>query len=300
MEVLDTDTKVFRTFLTVARLLNFREAAEELNYAQSSVSDHIQTIEQELGIKVFERIGRRIYLNDYGKRLIPFAERFVRDESELFAELREDGKISGKIRIGAGETLSAYWLPPILKEYHLLYPDVEISLEMDDCLRFPKRLADNQIDVAFSMHDESGNSSILQYHLSEGDTVFITSPENSLADSRMIKAEDFSSIPMIQTEAGCCYRTELDAFFDRNNVPVNTILELTSIEAIKQCVKSGLGVSLLPRMAVEKELSSGELLPLSLADCEIPFHVNMIFHSQKWISPPLAAFRDHLLENVDR
>lgn len=282
------------------RHLNFREAAEELNYAQSSVSDHIQTIEQELGIKVFERIGRRIYLNEYGKRLIPFAERFVQDESELFAELREDGKISGKIRIGAGETLSAYWLPSILKEYHLLYPDVEISLEMDDCLRFPKRLADNQIDVAFSMHDESQNSSILQYHLSEGDTVFITSPENPLDDSRIIKAEDFSSVPFIQTEVGCCYRIELDAFFDRNNVPVNTILELTSIEAIKQCVKSGLGVSLLPRMAVEKELSSGELLPLSLADCEIPFQVNMIFHSQKWISPPLAAFRDHLLENVDR
>ena len=289
------DTKVFRTFLAVARHLNFREAAEELNYAQSSVSDHIQTIERELDIKVFERIGRKIYLNDYGKKLIPFAERFVQDESELFAALCKGGKIFGKIRIGAGETLSAYWLPPILKEYHLLYPEVEISLEMDDCLRFPKRLADDQIDVAFSMHDESENSSILQYHLSEGDTVLIVSPENPLIGSRTIKAEDFSSIPLIQTEAGCCYRTELDAFFDRHHVPVNTILELTSIEAIKQCVKSGLGVSLLPRMAVEKELSSGELIPVSLADYSIPFEVNMIFHSQKWIAPPLAAFRDHLL-----
>lgn len=291
------DTKIFRTFLVVARCLNFREAAEELNYAQSSVSDHIRTLEQELGIKVFERIGRKIYLNEYGKKLIPFAERFVQDESELLAELRGDGRISGKIRIGAGETLSAYWLPPILKEYHLLYPEVEISLEMDDCLKFPKRLADNHVDVAFSMHDESENNLILQYPLFEGDTVLIASPESPLIASRIIKAEDFSSIPLIQTEEGCCYRKELDTFLEQHHVAVNVILELTSIEAIKHCVKSGLGVSLLPRMAVEKELSSGELIPLFLADCEIPFQVNMIFHSQKWISPPLAAFCDHVLKN---
>ena len=291
------DTKVLRTFLAVAHLLNFRKAAQELNYSQSTISDHIQIIEQNLGVQVFERLGRKIYLNEYGKKLVPYAKRIVQDELELFNEMHSDQRIAGRLRIGAAETLAAYWLPAIIKEYHLLYPQVEVVITMADCMEFTKMLEYDQIDIAFSMHDETGNDLITQYPMFEDITVLIAAPDHPLASSKVVTVENLEEVSLIQTEAGCCYRIELDAFFKRCHIPVKTIMELTSLEAIKECVKSGLGISLLPRIAVEKEILAGELVAISLTGCKIPYRVNMIFHKQKWISPPLSAFCKHMLEN---
>lgn len=286
------DIKLFQTFITVAKLLNFRETAEELNFSQSSISDHIRNLEQELGVKLFERLGRKVFLNEYGEKLIPLAERIIQDEREIHWLFNKEEKISGLLRIGAAETLSVFWLPPLLKEYRITYPDVKVILKMADCLEFPKMLDHNMIDVAFSLHDECENEYISQVDIFEDSTVFIVAPDHPLAALETLTIHELENHSFILPEAECCYRIELEEFLKRWNIKVNTIMELSSLEAIKQCVKSGLGISLLPRITVEQEINSGELVILHIETCKISICAKMIYHKQKWISPPLSALKN--------
>ena len=293
------DIKKLQTFITVAKLLNFREAAEELNYSQSSISDHISNLEQELGVKLFERLGRKVFLNEHGKKLISLAEKMVQDEKELYELFNKDEEISGVLRIGAAETLSVFWLPPLLKEYRIMYPDVKVMLKMADCLEFPKMLENEMIDIAFSLHDESDQEYISQVDIFEDSTVFIVAPDHPLATLETITIHDLENHSFILSEAECCYRIELEEFLKRWNVKVDTTMELSSLETIKQCVKSGLGISLLPRIAVEHEINNGELMVLSIETCKISIDAKMIYHKQKWISPSMAALKNMIsLKNL--
>ncbi|HEY5535237.1 MAG TPA: LysR family transcriptional regulator [Ignavibacteria bacterium] len=293
------DIKLFQTFITVAKLLNFREAAEELNFSQSSISDHIRNLEQELGVKLFERLGRKVFLNEHGEKLIPLAEKMIQDEREIYGLFNKNEKISGLLRIGAAETLSVFWLPPLLKEYRITYPDVKVILKMADCLEFPKMLDHNMIDVAFSLHDESDNDYISQVDIFKDSTVFIAAPDHPLAALETLTIHELENHSFILPEAECCYRIELEEFLKRWNIKVDTIMELSSLEAIKQCVKSGLGISLLPRIAVEQEVNSGELVILLIETCKISIGARMIYHKQKWISPPLTALKNMILLKRD-
>jgi DNA-binding transcriptional LysR family regulator len=291
------DIKLFQTFITVAKLLNFREAAEELNFSQSSISDHIRNLEQELGVKLFERLGRKVFLNEHGEKLIPLAEKMIQAEREMYGLFNKPEKISGLLRIGAAETLSVFWLPPLLKEYRIRYPDVKVVLKMADCLEFPKMLDHNMIDVAFSLHDESENEYISQVDIFEDSTVFIVAPDHPLAALDTLTIHELENHSFILPEAECCYRIELEDYLKRWNIKVDTIMELSSLEAIKQCVKSGLGISLLPRIAVEQEINSGELVILLIEPCRISICAKMIYHKQKWTSPPLTALKNMILLN---
>ena len=280
-------------------MLNFREAAEELNFSQSSISDHIRNLEQELGVKLFERLGRKVFLNEHGEKLIPLAEKMIEDEREIYGLFNKNEKISGLLRIGAAETLSVFWLPPLLKEYRITYPDVKVMLKMADCLEFPKMLDHNMIDVAFSLHDESEKEYISQYDIFQDSTVFIVAPYHPLAALETLTIHELENHSFILPEAQCCYRIELEEFLKRWNIKVDNIMELSSLEAIKQCVKSGLGISLLPRIAVEQEINSGELVILHIETCKISICAKMIYHKQKWISPQLTALKNMILLKQD-
>lgn len=291
------DIKQLQTFITVAKLLNFREAGEELNYSQSSVSDHIRNLEKELGTKLFERLGRKVFLNESGKKLISLAEKMIQDEKEIQGLFNKNEKISGFLRIGAAETLSVFWLPPILKEYRIIYPDVKVTLRMADCAEFPKMLSHNMIDVAFSLHDQSQHEYISQINIFKDSTVFIAAPDHPLVNLKRIKIHELENHSFILPEAECCYRVELEELLKEHSIKIDTIMELSSLEAIKQCVKIGLGISLLPKIAVQREINKGELAILTIENCDISICAKMIYHKQKWISPPLNALKNMICTN---
>lgn len=289
------DVKQLQTFIVVARLLNFRAAAEELNYSQSTISDHIRNLEQELDVKLFERLGRKVFLNEQGKKLISSAERMIQDAEEIHKLFKNNEKVKGSLKIGAAETLCVFWLPPVLKEYSKIYPEVQIILKMADCLEFPEMLGKNVIDVAFSLHDESGQLHLSQIDLFDDSTIFVAAPDHPLAALKKITVYDLENQSFILTEADSGYSLELKNLLQRLNIKMNTIMEFGSLEAIKQCVRNGLGITLLPSIAVDKEIKRGELVKLSIEIDQIPIHAKMIYHKEKWMSAPLAALKDIVL-----
>lgn len=293
------DIKQLQTFIVVSRLLNFREAAEELNYSQSTVSDHIRNLEQELGVKLFERLGRKVFLNEEGKKLIASAQRMIQDAEEIQKLFSKDEKVQGTLKIGAAETLCVFWLPPLLKEYSKIYPQVQIILKMADCLDFPEMLEKNIIDVAFGLHDESEQLQLSQIDLFDDTTILVAAPDHPLAALKKITVGELENQSFILTEAGSGYSLEFKELLQSLNVNANTIMEFGSLQAIKQCVKNGLGITLLPRIVVDEEIQRGELVVLPLEICQIPIHAKMIYHREKWMSTPLAALKDIVLIKKD-
>lgn len=290
--MINLDIKQLETFLTVAKLLSFRAASEELNYSQSTVSDHIRNLEAELNVKLFERLGKKVFLNEQGEKLIPAAKKIMQDATDLRSLFNEKAQVRGVLTIGAAETLCVSWLPPLLKAYRSKYPDVQIILKMANCLEFPTMLEKNMIDIAFSLHDESSQPQLHQLNLFTSPVVIVASPNHPLTHLRQVELRQLQNDAFILTEPNSGYSLLLRQEFERLNIKINTIMELNSLEAIKQCVKNELGITVLPRIVVDKELKSQELttLPVTIKDFNI--HAKMIYHQKKWLSPPLAALQN--------
>lgn len=281
--------KQLEAFLTVARLLNFGEAARTLNYSQSTISEQVHGLEAYLGARLFERIGRKVFLTEQGKKLLPFAERMIRDVEELKSLFNDDTVVEGSLTIGAAESLCAFWLPPMLKKYRILFPQVKVAIKVGNCVDFPQWLQQNIIDVAFSLNDESEQQQLRQIELFRGETVFIVAVDHELSAKTLLKPQDFAGQTLLLPEGYCGYPMDLKFLLEKEQVKANMIMEFGSLESIKQCVKNGLGVSLLPKIAVAEELKRGELISLAWSGPDIPIEAHMIFHGDKWVSPPLAA-----------
>jgi len=277
------------SFLTVARLLSFGEAARTLNYSQSTISEQIHSLEEYLGARLFERMGRKIFLTEQGKQLLPVAERLVRETKDIKNLFSDNSIVAGVITIGAAESLCVFWLPPLLKEFRASYPKVQINLKVGNCVDFPYWLQQNMIDVAFGLNDESEQQQLRQIELFRGETVFIVAPDHDLAGISVLNIGHLTGQTVLLPEGFCGYPMDLKDLIEENRIKANTIMEFGSLESIKQCVKNGLGISLLPRISVEDELQRGELIRLEWDGPDIPIQAQMLFHRDKWLSPPLAA-----------
>jgi DNA-binding transcriptional LysR family regulator len=292
--------KNLQTFLTVARLLNFGAAAQTLNYSQSTVSEHIHALEEELGARLFERLGRKVFLTEQGETLLPLAERLVRDADAINGLFKEGGDVSGCLNIGAAESLCVFWLPPLLKEYRIRYPKVQINIKVGNCVDFPLWLQQNTIDVAFSLNNEPGQEQLRQIELFRGETVFVASPDHELAAGPELAPQNLGGQTLLLAEGYCGYPMELKRLLEREGVRANTIMEFGSLEAIKNCVKSGLGITLLPKIVVEGDLKRGELVIFHWSGQPIPIQAKMVFHRDKWVSPPIAALEKLVMAEIKR
>lgn len=292
------DVKHLQSFLTVARLLNFGEAARTLNYSQSTVSEQIHSLEDYLGTRLFERLGKKVFLTDQGRKLLPFAERMVNESVEIKGLFSDNSITAGSLTIGAAETLCVFWLPPLLKEYRIRYPAVQINIKVGNCIDFPQWLQQNIIDVAFSLNDEAKQQQFRQFVLFRGETVFVAAPDYKLSADSVLEPQSLAGHTLLLPEGYCGYPMDLKNLLEREQVKANTIMEFGSLEAIKQCVKNGLGVSLLPAIVVEEELKRGELVGFEWRGQPIPIQAQAVFHREKWLSPPLAALEKLVLTKI--
>jgi len=286
------------TFIAVARVLNFGEAAKMLSYSQSTISDQIRLLEQELGVRLFERIGRRVFLTKQGELLLPAAKRLVKDAANLKNLFRSEAEMGGVITIGAAESLCTYWLPPLLKAYRQLYPNVHLNIRVGNCVEFPQWLQQDLVDVAFSLRNEYRKPQLVEEALFNGQTVFIAAPDHPLTQAESFDLQQLSAQTLLVPEGHAGYPQELKLLLADQQIRVEHMLEFGSLETIKQCVKNGLGIALLPELAVVEEIRRGELIRLAWK-APILIKAVMVVHRDKWLSPPLAAFKQLVLSKIE-
>jgi DNA-binding transcriptional LysR family regulator len=284
------DLKQLNSFITICKLQSFTQAADSLGYAQSTITTQIKLLESELGVKLFERIGKSITLTHQGKKLLPYAKQMIKLSSEIKDVLTNEDIPSGVLTIGAAESLCVLRLPEILKEYRKLYPNVEVSMKLGNCTDFRHFLRDNFIDVAFSLGTRiEANDFITEISFDEP-MLLLAAPGHPLLKKKEVLPEDIAKESLILTELGCSYRAVFENILNSYNLKANVVLETGSVQAIKQFTMSGLGITLLPKVAVDEELSQGRLVPLNWAGPNFGIVSQVLYHKDKWLSPALKAF----------
>ncbi|MDY5910963.1 MAG: LysR family transcriptional regulator [Inconstantimicrobium porci] len=294
------DFRQLNAFLTIGKLQSFTAAASELGYAQSTITTQIKSLEDELGVKLFDRIGKNITLTHEGKKLIPYAKQMIKLSDDIKNVVFSEDAPSGTLTIGAAESLCVIRLPEILKEYRKLYPNVEVTLKFGSCSDFRHFLRDNLIDVAFSLGRKIDSDEFIAEVEFDEPMVLLAYPGHPLVNKKEVYPKDIENEPLILTETGCSYRASFENIMTDNNISINTVLETGSVQAIKQFTMSGLGITLLPKVAVEDEIKNGRLIPLNWKGPDFGIVSQVLYHKDKWISPALRAFLDLSKKNMDR
>lgn len=276
-----------KTFITIVEKGGFTKAAKYLGYAQSTITSHIKDIEQEIGKPLFNRFGKKMLLTEAGDYLLPYANEMIRI-SEKVKQIQSNDEPIGTLVIGAPESLTVYRLPPIIHEFKKLFPKVKITLKSSTCWELKNDLRNGKVDLAFLLEYEQEEADLYIEKLITEPMILIFPEHHQLKN---IPFDDFyfsSDEVILYTEHGCSYRTYFEEYMKHQGLVSENTFEFWSVEAIKQCVMCGLGISLLPLITVQKELKENKLSGLILNETRILTQV--AYHKKRWHSLAMAEF----------
>ncbi|THE09389.1 LysR family transcriptional regulator [Bacillus timonensis] len=239
---------------------------------------------EELGTPLFERLGKRIFLTESGMKLKNYAEKMIKLDKEMRHAVTGENKLKPILTIGAQESQCTYRLPVILQKFKQLHPQVELVFKPVHTSEIAKNLLQTDIlDLAFITDTRKVLPTIHTETLLEEDLVLVASHTHHLHRKEKLTLKAIAQETILLTEKGCSYRTQFESKFQLEGIYPDHVIEFVSIEAIKQCVIAGLGISLLPRMVVEKELNSGSLFKLPIPLALNPIFTEMAWHKDKYI-----------------
>jgi len=266
----------------------FTKAADHLGYAQSTITSHIQILENEIGAVLFDRLGKNIVLTNTGKELVPYARKMLNIYKDIKNISSDNNCVSGDLLIGAGESLSVYRLGEILKEYKKNFPNVNIILKNSICSDLRKKLRSGELDIIFTIEPEIRDEDLIVKILKNENMLIIGSGDTEL---------DFSSSNIIFSENGCSFRIFFEDYLKWKKIRYTNPLEFSSIEAIKKCVINGLGISFLPLYTVSNEIKYGSIKAVMPEECFDIFLTQLVYHKDKRMSLAMSKLIEITLKH---
>ncbi len=296
------DTDQLLAFVTVARERGFSRAARRLGRTQSAISQAVARLEQDLDARLFVRSGRTTELSAAGRALLERAERIL-DEME---RAREGLKAlhdlaSGQLVVGTSDTLAYYALPPILAAFRARYPGVELRLDNRPSPATAERVAERAVDVGVVTLPlppglRAGGRPVAERlriePLARQEEVAICRPDHPLARRRRVGLEAILAFPLLLLDRTTGARALLDAELARLGAVPAPAMEMSSVEVLKKLVELGLGVSVVPALAVEREVEAGVLAAVRLSGLAVERSVGLVTPAAGPPSRAAAAFAE--------
>jgi LysR family transcriptional regulator, low CO2-responsive transcriptional regulator len=285
------DIRQLRAFLAIAESGTFSAAALRVHVTQAAISMQIRQLEEELGVRLFTRLPRKVLLTEAGEILLTHAQRILHEHDVTIAEMAElAGAERGRLRVGSASTIvSAIRLPLILKELLDHYPRVDISALSGTSETLVNQILTGELDVAFvSLPVEI--QGIKTELLSSDELIAIASPNHPLAKQRVVTATILASEKLILGERGGNTRRLIDLFFTEQGVQPNVIMELSRVDAIKQMVKGEMGVSIVPSESARDDIARGELISWWIKGAKINWELGLATLNNEYQSPVLQTF----------
>jgi DNA-binding transcriptional LysR family regulator len=254
-----------QVFHMVARLLSFTKAAETLHMTQPAVTFQVRQLEEYFNTRLFDRTHNRISLTEAGTRVYTYADKIFELYGQMENAVREmTGETSGTLTIGASTTIAEYMLPPLLGDFKAEYPDVNIHLKVSNSEGIVNMVENNIIDLGV-IEAPVTNKNLVVEECRKDQLVAIAAPDHPLARETSISIKDLAKYPFICREEGSGTRDAVMSMMDECDSCIDISMELGSPEAVKGAVEAGMGVSVVSRATIQKELQLGTLV------C-IPFH----------------------------
>lgn len=288
------------TFQYVAKHSSFVRAAEELHFSQPAVSAQIRQLEESLGVKLFDQIGRKTHLTHAGEELYIYSQKIfaVIDEAlDTMDALRSPH--TGRLGVGADTTVGTYVIPGLLGKFHQIYPDVEITLDVVNRAALVDALVSNRIDMAIVGRVPDDIPVVIE-PFATNELVLVAPPSHRLAGRIHIPSAELAQEHFLLREFGSGTRAALEAYFAKEDVPLLVNMQVGNNSAIKQGVAAGLGIALISRVALDMELETNRLVILDVEGFPIMRQWRLVHLKDKYLSATARAFKSFLLQHADR
>jgi DNA-binding transcriptional LysR family regulator len=283
-----------KTFCVVVEQESFSKAGQAVHLSQPTVSLHIKALEDELNVKLFDRLDRKVILTAAGQILYQYAKEILARIDHVKAALCESSgqKVYGKITIGAGVTIGEGTMPQSLGLFKKKYPLIEISLKILDTSAIIKQMLSYKLDMGIIGANIHHNNLTLEKFTADS-LILIVHPSHPFAARKEITLLELFEEPIIVREDGSGTRMSICNEFNKrglNESDMNVIMELGSTGAIKQAVLANYGVAFVNQQAVQNELKSGLLKKVPVKDFDLKKEFYLVLHQKKTKSKILETF----------
>ena len=282
------ELKNLRTFQAVVDQGSYQKAADRLGYTQSTITVQIQQLEEDLGVPLFERVGRRMALTEAGERVLPQARELLAAADRLLESQRVGRTLSGTLRVNLAETLLCYRMQPVIRAFRERAPQVRLVIRDCNCLRIPQGVRDGSCDLGLGYDMDWNRESLEIEPMGSYDIVLLASPD--FAETDFTTPGQRKAVSLVTDEPDSIFRRRLEAYLRQREIELDVTLELWSIETIKRCVMSGLGFTYLPRFAAAEELASGALTELEAPISGVPAQALCAWRRGRWVTPAMGLF----------
>jgi DNA-binding transcriptional LysR family regulator len=258
------DSRQLRAFVCLARTASFTKTARELHLSQSAISHSLKALETEVECRLLDRVSKSVTLTQAGEQLLAHAEKILEEMDNARQGLKELAQWGhGRLRVGASPTVCQYILPNVLREFKESFPQCRIQIEPGDAPATMEQLRHNRIDLALALRPRAEDR--LDFRaLFQDELRFMVSPLHPWARAGRVQRSEITSQRFILYARTSYVAALIDAYFRRQSLVLPTSIELGNIEAIKELVKLGLGVSILAPWVARRELAEGSLCALPL------------------------------------
>jgi LysR family transcriptional regulator, low CO2-responsive transcriptional regulator len=290
------DSRQLRAFVSLARHGSFTLAAKELFLTQSAVSHSLRALEEDLGCRLFDRMGKKILLTLAGEQLLPHAKNILAQMQQARGALHKlTAWGQSRLRVCASTTACQYILPSVLREFQKSFPNVQVAIEPGDTKHAVEFLSQKEIDCAICLEPEREERFDFRPLFSD-ELMFLVAPDHPWARSGTIERDEIPQQNYVLYNKGTYTFDLIERYFRAERIALNTVIELRSMDAIKELVKLGLGVSILAPWVAEKELAEGTLSSLPLGKRKLKRQWGVLH----WRNPNLPLAQTQFMEMCGR
>ena len=284
------EIRELQTFIHAAKLKSFSKAAQELGYSQAAVTIQIKNLENELGIHLFDRIGKQTLLTHQGMIFYEYATSIMKDLACAKAAVTQSEELTGVLTIGTIESICASIFPPLLEKLHKLHPKVKISIVLDSPDVLLDRMNKNAIDLVYLLDKRIYDHHWVKVLEEPEDIFFVSSSAHPLAGQTALKLNDLMEEHFLLTEKDASYRFVLDRYLAANGMNIEPFLEIGNTEFIINLLKNNAGLSFLPEFSIKNEVTAGHLSILPIEDFHMKIWRQILYHKDKWVTREMNAF----------
>lgn len=293
-------TQCLVTFKTILETGSFQKAADELGYTQSTITFQIKQLEEELSLKLFEKIGRRMELTQAGKDIMPYVDMILQGTEQISNYGKSLSEISGSLKLAIPDSILIYNMQPFIRAFAHEAPNVQLVINSIQSGEINQSVVDGISDIGINCEKESYPDTIIHKKLGNYKAVLVASPfaDRNLLD--FITPHQRKPFSLICNEPDGYYQLDMDKYLTEKDIVLNAPMKVQSIEAVKRCVMDNLGIAVVPTYSIEEELKNGSLMPIKTELDEKKYDSFYIYHKNKWISPQMELALKMLKEYLGK
>lgn len=294
------NTKNLITLKTILETGSFQNAADKLNYTQSTVTFQMKQLEEELSIKLFEKIGRKMELTQAGKDILPYVETILQATEQINNYGKSLSEITGTLRLAIPDSILIYNMKSLIQAFLHKAPNIQLVINSLPSDEINHAIINGIADIGIDCDKGNYPDTIIHKLLSPFRACLVAAPFADTKELDFISPHQRKSLSMICNEPNSNYQRGITEYLERKDIILNPYMKMQSIEAVKRSVMNNLGIAYVPIFAIREELKNGSLIQINTELDERMYTSVCVYHKNKWISPQMQLVLQLLDDREER